>query len=73
MDYIYLNENFHGPSKYYANDIAVIVLSNDVKISDDVLPVCVDWDKQQTNPRGTGKVNRWETKYFFVDTDILHV
>lgn len=44
MKNIYVHEEYSGENEYYINDIAVIVLSNNVQfVNTIVLPVCVDW------------------------------
>lgn len=50
-------DEYYGSSGFHANDIAIIVLSIKVIISNGVLPVCIDWDKQYTQQNGAiGKV-----------------
>jgi len=44
VETIYLKEDYYGYNRFYSDDIAVIVLSNRVNISDAVAPVCVDWN-----------------------------
>lgn len=57
MRFVYLKESFYGPSGYYADDLAIIVLQTQVTISDVVMPVCIDWSKQYSVPNGSiGKV-----------------
>ncbi|VVC24912.1 Peptidase S1, PA clan,Serine proteases, trypsin family, histidine active site,Serine proteases, trypsin [Cinara cedri] len=57
---IYLQDNFEAKFRYYADDIAVIVLENDVIVSDAVMPVCIDWTEKYTIPSGTiGKIVGW--------------
>eukprot|EP00102_Acyrthosiphon_pisum_P023897 XP_016661107.1 PREDICTED: low-density lipoprotein receptor-related protein isoform X4 [Acyrthosiphon pisum] len=43
---IYLKEGYYGSSGFHAEDLAIIVLSNKLKLSDVVMPVCVDWSKR---------------------------
>ncbi|VVC38889.1 Hypothetical protein CINCED_3A014439 [Cinara cedri] len=57
---IYLEDNYEDSSGYYANDIAIIVLKNNVIISDAVMPVCIDWNRKYTIPSGSiGKIVGW--------------
>lgn len=57
MESIYLNDGYYGSSGFHAQDIAIVVLSVKVKISNAVLPVCIEWTKQFTIPNGSlGKV-----------------
>jgi len=59
---IYLREGYYGLSGYHAEDLAIIVLSNEITLSDVVLPVCVDWSKKYSVLNGTvGKVNFYST------------
>lgn len=58
MQLIYLEDNYQHSDSYYANDIAIIVLKNNVIMSEAVMPVCIDWTKKYTIPNGSiGKVN----------------
>lgn len=60
VGFVYLKESYYGPSGYYADDLAIIVLHTQVTISDVVLPVCIDWSKQYSVPDGSnGKVVGW--------------
>lgn len=58
MKNIYVHEEYLREHKYYVNDIAVIVLSNNVQfISANVLPVCMDWTNYFNIPNDSdGKV-----------------
>lgn len=58
MGLIYLREGYYGSSGYHAEDLAIIVLSSKVTLSNVVLPVCVDWSKKYSVLNGSiGKVN----------------
>jgi len=55
---IYLNEGFNGLEGLYANDIAVIVLKNRVPFTNDLEPVCIDWNSiYKVKNKDKGKVN----------------
>lgn len=57
VESVYINDDFYGPTGFYANDIAIVVLPIKVKISYMVSPVCLDWTKKYTVPNGSlGKV-----------------
>ena len=57
MRLIYLREGYYGSSGYHAEDLAIIVLSNKITLSNAVLPVCVDWSKRYSILNGAiGKV-----------------
>lgn len=57
MAFVYLKESYYGPSGYFADDLAIIVLQTQVTISDVVMPVCIDWSKKYSVPNGSiGKV-----------------
>ncbi|VVC24913.1 Peptidase S1, PA clan,Serine proteases, trypsin domain,Sushi/SCR/CCP domain [Cinara cedri] len=57
---IYLEDNYQHSDRYYANDIAIIVLKNNVIMSEAVMPVCIDWAKKYTIPNGSiGKIAGW--------------
>lgn len=65
MGLIYLREGYYGSSGYHAEDLAIIVLSTKVKISNVVLPVCVDWSKKYSVLNGSiGKVNLFFIFYY---------
>lgn len=52
-----MNNDYYGSSGFHAHDIAIIVLPVKVKISNAVLPACIEWTKQFTIPNGSlGKV-----------------
>ena len=69
---IYLREGYYGSSGYYAEDLAVIVLSAKIKISDVVLPVCLDWSKKYSITNGSiGKVNLFITLIIYLNYDAL--
>jgi hypothetical protein len=58
VETINLKEDYQGYRGLYSEDIAVIVLSNRVNISDAVAPVCVDWNGIYNVTNGTqGKVS----------------
>ncbi|XP_026815136.1 uncharacterized protein LOC113555042 isoform X2 [Rhopalosiphum maidis] len=60
VETIYLKEDYLGYNRFYSDDIAVIVLSNRVNISDAVAPVCVDWNSRYNVTNGTqGKIVGW--------------
>ncbi|XP_029343828.1 modular serine protease isoform X3 [Acyrthosiphon pisum] len=60
VGFVYLKESYYGPSGYYADDLAIIVLQTHVTISDVVMPACIDWFKQYSVPNGSiGKVFGW--------------
>lgn len=55
---IYLEDNYFGTPGRYANDLAIIVLTNDVSMSHFVLPVCIDWTAKNPAPvKSIGTVN----------------
>ncbi|XP_029343825.1 modular serine protease isoform X2 [Acyrthosiphon pisum] len=57
---IYLKEGYYGSSGFHAEDLAIIVLSNKLKLSDVVMPVCVDWSKRYSvlnGAVGKGRLN----------------
>lgn len=57
MGLIYLKDGYYGSSGFHAEDIAIIVLPVKVKISNVVLPVCMEWTATFTVPNGSlGKV-----------------
>jgi hypothetical protein len=57
VETIYLKEDYYGYDRFYSDDIAVIVLSNRINISEAVAPVCVDWNSRYNVTNGTqGKV-----------------
>jgi len=63
---IYLREGYYGSSGYHAEDLAIIVLSNKITLSDVVLPVCVDWSKKYSVLNGSiGKVNLFSTYLYY--------
>ncbi|XP_060836504.1 uncharacterized protein LOC132919163 isoform X2 [Rhopalosiphum padi] len=60
VETIYLKEDYLGFQRFYSEDIAVIVLSNRVNISDSVAPVCVDWNGTHNVTNGTkGQIVGW--------------
>jgi len=60
VEIIYLNEHFSGAHGYFANDIAVIVLSNRVAFSNVVAPICIDWSGRYNILNGVeGKIVGW--------------
>ncbi|XP_003240403.1 trypsin-1 [Acyrthosiphon pisum] len=67
VEHIHLNDNFFGPSVFFAQDIAIIVLEKRVSISNDVAPVCIDWNGKYNVVNGDqGKIVSWgqtETGY----------
>lgn len=49
----------------HANDIAIILLTQNVQLSDVVMPICVDWPKRYQVTNGvTGKVNLFGTNTY---------
>ncbi|VVC38140.1 Hypothetical protein CINCED_3A020844, partial [Cinara cedri] len=72
---VYLKNEFYGQSGFYAHDIAIIVLPTKVKISNVVLPVCVDWTSKITIPNGSlGKVVGWgKTEHMELSSILLEV
>lgn len=57
---IHVNEYYNGSFGLHAADVAVLVLENDVNISDTVAPVCVDYNDTYANAipnRSAGKVS----------------
>lgn len=57
MELVYLEEDYYGDLWFYAYDIAILKLSANVKISDAVSPVCIDWTQNYTVSNGVvGKV-----------------
>lgn len=51
-------EDDSGSARSYANDLAVLELTADVRMSNGIMPVCIDWIKQFTVQNGLiGKVN----------------
>jgi hypothetical protein len=65
---IYLKEDYYGYERFYSEDIAVIVLSNRVNISDAVAPICVDWNGRYNVTNGTqGKVGLKKKNYNYYD------
>lgn len=62
MSSVYLAEKYYGSSGNYAYDIAIIVLSTKITVSNAVLPVCIDWTEQYSVSNGIfGKVNLFNT------------
>lgn len=58
MESIHFEDDYYGYEWFYAYDLAVVKLPTNVKISNVVLPVCIDWDKKYTVSNGdVGKVN----------------
>ncbi|CAI6362231.1 unnamed protein product [Macrosiphum euphorbiae] len=69
---IYLREGYYGSSGYHAEDLAIIVLSNKITLSDVVLPVCVDWSKKYSVLKGSiGKVVGWGLTEKMVGSSVL--
>ncbi|KAE9523064.1 hypothetical protein AGLY_016536 [Aphis glycines] len=57
---IYLHEDYNGITDFYANDIAVIVLSHRILFSSVVAPICVDWNSTYNVLNGVdGKIVGW--------------
>jgi len=58
VETIYLKESYNGEDGFYADNIAVLVLENKVSFSNDVSPVCIDWNNKYMVHNGDlGKVN----------------
>jgi len=54
---IHLNEDYNGRYGFHAQDIAIIVLQKGVSFSNDVAPVCIDWNGKYNVVNGDqGKV-----------------
>lgn len=52
-------EDDSGSTRSYANDLAVLELTADVRMSNSIMPVCIDWITQFTVQNGLiGKVNQ---------------
>lgn len=52
-----MNDDYFGISSSFSDDIAILLLPNDIKTNDIVLPICMDWFKQYTIPNESiGKV-----------------
>jgi len=57
VEIIYLKEGYNRPTGFHAEDIAIIVLQNRVSFSNDVSPVCIDWNSKYNVINGDqGKV-----------------
>jgi len=53
-----VKESYNGLKEFNAENIAVIVLANKVSFSNDVVPVCIDWNSKYDVHNGDqGKVN----------------
>lgn len=69
---IYLHEHYYGSSGNHQNDIAVVVLSEKVRFSDVVMPICMDWSTKYTVNNGDlGKVNPSFMVRLQIDTYIM--
>ncbi|XP_060870478.1 modular serine protease-like isoform X1 [Metopolophium dirhodum] len=69
---IYLREGYYGSSGYHAEDLAIIVLSNKIILSNVVMPVCVDWSKRYSVLNGAvGKVVGWGKTEKMVESSVL--
>jgi len=72
VELIYLKEGYYGSSGFHAEDLAIIVLSNKLKLSDVVMPVCVDWSTKYSILNGSiGKVNLFITFIIYLNYDSL--
>lgn len=43
MSDLHLPTSYQGQAGFFENDIAIVVLSNSIKMSNKVLPACMDW------------------------------
>jgi len=69
---IYLREGYYGSTGFHAEDLAVIVLSAKITLSDVVMPVCVDWSTKYSALNGSiGKVNLFSTFITYLNYDTL--
>eukprot|EP00102_Acyrthosiphon_pisum_P010378 XP_008178678.1 PREDICTED: urokinase-type plasminogen activator-like [Acyrthosiphon pisum] len=60
IEMIYVHEGYYGSSSFYADDIAIIVLTNRLSFSNGVAPICIDWnDKYNVVNGDDGKVVGW--------------
>jgi len=58
VETVYVKEIYNGEEGFYAENIAVIVLENKISFSNDVVPVCIDWNnKYKVHNGDMGKVN----------------
>jgi len=58
VEMIYLKEGYYGITRFYVEDIAVIVLASKISFSNVVAPVCIDWNGLYNVKNGDyGKVN----------------
>ncbi|CAI6344828.1 unnamed protein product [Macrosiphum euphorbiae] len=57
---IHLKRGYNGPTRFHAEDIAIIVLQDRVSFSNGVSPVCVDWNGEYNIVNGDeGKMVSW--------------
>ncbi|XP_029345072.1 modular serine protease isoform X1 [Acyrthosiphon pisum] len=57
VEMIHMKEGYYGPTGFHAEDISIIVLQDRVSFSNDVSPVCIDWNGKYNMVNGDqGKV-----------------
>ncbi|XP_029345055.1 uncharacterized protein LOC100167148 isoform X2 [Acyrthosiphon pisum] len=60
VEMIHLKEGYYGSTGFHAEDIAIIVLQNEVSFSNGVSPVCIDWNSKYNEVNGDqGKIVGW--------------
>ncbi|KAE9526497.1 hypothetical protein AGLY_013145 [Aphis glycines] len=72
VEIIYINEYYNGVSDLHDHDIAVIVLSNRVSLSNGVGTICVDWNcKYNVSTGDVGVIVGWGTKEENISPELL--
>ncbi|XP_016655958.1 modular serine protease isoform X2 [Acyrthosiphon pisum] len=72
VEIINLKEGYNGLTGFHAQDIAIIVLQNRVSFSNDVAPVCIDWNVKYNVVNGDkGKIVSWGKTETGISSPIL--
>ncbi|XP_060870828.1 transmembrane protease serine 9-like isoform X2 [Metopolophium dirhodum] len=57
VEIVYLKERYQGYRVFHAEDIAIIVLKNQISFSNSVAPICIDWNGEYNEVNGDkGKI-----------------
>ncbi|XP_049945982.1 clotting factor C-like [Schistocerca serialis cubense] len=75
VDSIVIHDMYRGPSRNYADDIAIIVLKNEIRISDFVRPASLDleskYEREQLSSGSFGSIAHWDYNESPEPSDVL--